>query len=64
MFQSTTKDVEISFIYSVKYVKNHDIGWASRWDYIYIRICITRTISIVLNFKFISFCLIVVGHVC
>ncbi|CAF4572455.1 unnamed protein product, partial [Rotaria sp. Silwood2] len=34
MFQSTAKDVEISFTYSVKFVKNNDIRWASRWDYI------------------------------
>jgi transmembrane 9 superfamily protein 2/4 len=34
MFQSTTKDVEIPFTYSVKFVKNNDIRWASRWDYI------------------------------
>jgi transmembrane 9 superfamily protein 2/4 len=34
MFQSTTKDVEIPYTYSVKFVKNNDIRWASRWDYI------------------------------
>ena len=34
MFQSTTKDVEIPFTYSVKFTKNNDIRWASRWDYI------------------------------
>jgi transmembrane 9 superfamily protein 2/4 len=34
MFQSTAKDVEIPFTYSVKFVKNNDIRWASRWDYI------------------------------
>ncbi len=34
MFQSATKDVEIPFSYSVKFVKNNDIRWASRWDYI------------------------------
>jgi len=34
MFQSTTKDIEIPFTYSVKFVKNNDIRWASRWDYI------------------------------
>jgi transmembrane 9 superfamily protein 2/4 len=34
MFQSTTKEVEIPFTYSVKFVKNNDIRWASRWDYL------------------------------
>ena len=34
MFQSTTKDIEIPFTYTVKYVRNNDIRWASRWDYI------------------------------
>jgi len=34
MFQSTIKDIEIPFTYSIKYVKNNDIRWASRWDYI------------------------------
>jgi transmembrane 9 superfamily protein 2/4 len=34
MFQSTIKDVEIPYTYSVKFVKNNDIRWASRWDYI------------------------------
>jgi transmembrane 9 superfamily protein 2/4 len=34
MFQSTSKDVEIPFTYSVKFIKNNDISWASRWDYI------------------------------
>jgi len=34
MFQSTSKDVEIPFTYSVRFIKNNDIHWASRWDYI------------------------------
>jgi len=34
MFTSTAKDVEIPFTYSVKFVKNNGIRWASRWDYI------------------------------
>ena len=34
MFQSTTKEVEIPFTYSVKFKKNNDVRWASRWDYI------------------------------
>ncbi len=33
-FQSTTKDLEIPFTYSVKFTRNNDIRWASRWDYI------------------------------
>lgn len=34
MFQSTVKNVEIPFTYSIKFVKNNEIRWASRWDYI------------------------------
>jgi transmembrane 9 superfamily protein 2/4 len=34
MFPSTAKDAEISFTYSVKFKKNNDVRWASRWDYI------------------------------
>ncbi|CAF3853291.1 unnamed protein product [Rotaria sp. Silwood1] len=34
MFQSTSKDVEIPFTYSVAFIKNNEINWASRWDYI------------------------------
>ena len=34
MFQSTAKDVEIPYTYSVTFVKNNGIRWASRWDYI------------------------------
>ena len=33
-FQSTAKDVEIPFTYSVRFVVNNGIRWASRWDYI------------------------------
>ena len=33
-FQSTTKEVNIPFTYTVEYRKNNDIRWASRWDYI------------------------------
>ncbi len=35
LFQSTAKDVEIPFTYSVKFKKNNDVRWASRWDYIH-----------------------------
>ncbi|CAF1044787.1 unnamed protein product, partial [Didymodactylos carnosus] len=34
MFQSNAKNVFIPFTYSVTFVKNNDIRWASRWDYI------------------------------
>ncbi len=34
MFPSTAKDVEIPFTYSVKFKRNNDVRWASRWDYI------------------------------
>jgi len=34
MFQSTTKEIEIPFTYTVKFIQNNDIRWASRWDYI------------------------------
>jgi transmembrane 9 superfamily protein 2/4 len=34
MFQSTAKEVEIPFTYSVTFKGNDDIRWASRWDYI------------------------------
>ncbi|CAF1419139.1 unnamed protein product [Adineta steineri] len=34
MFHSTVKDIEIPFTYSVKFKKNNDIRWVSRWDYI------------------------------
>ncbi|CAF1001894.1 unnamed protein product [Rotaria sordida] len=34
MFQSTSKDIEIPFTYSVKFIKTNEIYWASRWDYI------------------------------
>ncbi|CAF1412822.1 unnamed protein product [Adineta ricciae] len=34
MFQSTSKDVTISYTYSVKFVKNNDILWSNRWNYI------------------------------
>jgi transmembrane 9 superfamily protein 2/4 len=34
MFQSTSKNVEIPFTYSIKFVRNNEIRWASRWDYI------------------------------
>ena len=34
MFSSSATDVEIPFTYSVKFVKNNEIRWASRWDYI------------------------------
>ncbi|CAF4003259.1 unnamed protein product [Rotaria sordida] len=33
-FQSSTKNVDIPYTYSVKFIKNNDIRWASRWDYI------------------------------
>lgn len=33
-FESATNDVEIPFTYSVKFIQNNDIRWASRWDYI------------------------------
>lgn len=33
-FTSTAKDLEIPFTYSVKFLKNNEIRWASRWDYI------------------------------
>ncbi|CAF5021363.1 unnamed protein product, partial [Rotaria sp. Silwood1] len=35
MFQSTSKDIEIPFTYSVKFIKINEIHWASRWDYIF-----------------------------
>jgi transmembrane 9 superfamily protein 2/4 len=34
MFESSTTDVEIPFTYSVKFTRNNDVRWASRWDYI------------------------------
>jgi hypothetical protein len=34
MFQSTAKDVDIPFTYTVKFKRNNDVRWASRWDYI------------------------------
>ncbi|CAF0876366.1 unnamed protein product [Adineta ricciae] len=34
MFSSSATDVEIPFTYSVKFTKNNEIRWASRWDYI------------------------------
>ena len=34
MFQSTTANIEIPYTYSVKFKRNNDIRWASRWDYI------------------------------
>ncbi len=34
MFQSTTTDIEIPFTYTVKFKRNNDVRWASRWDYI------------------------------
>ena len=33
-FTSAAKDVEIPFTYSVKFTKNNEIRWASRWDYV------------------------------
>ena len=33
-FQSTTTDVNIPFTYSVRFLKNNEVRWASRWDYI------------------------------
>ncbi len=33
-FQSSAKDAEIPFTYSIKFKRNNDIRWASRWDYI------------------------------
>lgn len=33
-FTSKTDKVNIPFTYSVRFVKNNDIRWASRWDYI------------------------------
>ena len=34
MFQSTATDLEIPFTYTIKFTKNNDVRWASRWDYI------------------------------
>jgi transmembrane 9 superfamily protein 2/4 len=34
MFTSSATDAEIPFTYSVRFRKNNDIRWASRWDYI------------------------------
>lgn len=34
MFPSAATDVEIPFTYSVKFKRNNDVRWASRWDYI------------------------------
>jgi transmembrane 9 superfamily member 2/4 len=34
MFQSTVKDINVPYTYSVRFVKNNAIRWASRWDYI------------------------------
>jgi transmembrane 9 superfamily protein 2/4 len=34
MFQSTAKEVQIPFTYSIKFKRNNDVRWASRWDYI------------------------------
>ncbi|CAF0949458.1 unnamed protein product [Adineta ricciae] len=34
IFQSTTTNIEIPYTYSVKFKRNNDIRWASRWDYI------------------------------
>ena len=33
-FQSNAAEIEIPFTYSVKFTKNNEIRWASRWDYI------------------------------
>ncbi len=33
-FQSSASEVEIPFTYSVKFQKNNNVRWASRWDYI------------------------------
>jgi transmembrane 9 superfamily protein 2/4 len=29
-----SEDVSVAYSYSVKYTENHEIKWASRWDYI------------------------------
>jgi transmembrane 9 superfamily protein 2/4 len=57
MFQSTSKDVEIPFTYSVKFIKNNDIQWASRWDYILKRLTQARIqwFSILNSFVIILF---------
>ena len=34
MFHSNSKNVVIPYTYSIRFVKNNDIRWASRWDYI------------------------------
>lgn len=34
MFQPTVNELSIPFTYSVRFVKNNSIRWASRWDYI------------------------------
>ena len=34
MFQSTANVVEIPYTYSIKFKRNNDVRWASRWDYI------------------------------
>jgi hypothetical protein len=41
-FQSTSKDVEIPFTYSVKFKRNNEVRWASRWDYILKSVSQTR----------------------
>jgi hypothetical protein len=41
-FQSTAKDVEIPFTYSVKFKRNNEVRWASRWDYILKSVSQTR----------------------
>src|SRR4051812_29020741 len=33
-FQSTVQEIEIPFTYSVKFKRNNEVRWASRWDYI------------------------------
>ena len=33
-FQSSVKEIEIPFTYTLEFKKNNDIRWASRWDYI------------------------------
>ena len=33
-FQSSATQIDIPFTYSVKFTKNNEIRWASRWDYI------------------------------
>lgn len=33
-FASTDTEVEIPYTYSVKFIRNNGIRWASRWDYI------------------------------